>query len=637
MPLDIETFSNTTGGSALFKALGHPLVQPLVSALVERLRRAGRVTIYDPAGHWRTVAALVDLAEVDVQAVFVQDVEHIGQNRLGHVTAPVTDIAKLIPDCLFVLAFDTQRVLGQIAHLVPAQTTVETLDSLRLPDGFLSDKRTYLAGINFATNFAFFREAGGHHTRLVTANYWGAYGATNPRMWCRLFDGAGQELATWEEALPAANGTIVLCSQAIRQRFGLPDFTGQLFLHVLGISGHDVVKYALDTWGDQPDILSCTHDANAWPADFYAGIPAPADGERVFIWVQNSHPVPIPSGSIRLSRMGAGPSVGLAQAIGPFATKPLDVTELLPDLVWPAQIEMEAGRYVARPRYEIHRANGRQRIAHPNVERTDLKPAPALPALTASHLGKGFIVAAPLLPPARYRSVALPTPMSTAQTRLPIQLAAYDSNGRRLIRHRPGELPRDHATAFNVNALMQEAGVAPPDSGHIELTYDFDAGSLADGWLHAIFRYEDLVSGHAAETSFGSHIFNTVLTWRSEPQSYAGRPPGLSTRLFLRLGQDKQDTLCHLIYPASTPWHATSQTEFLLMNRDGIECGRRVYNIACGGSLHFRYLKEFSEDLRRAAGPDAYILVRDATCRLFGYHGLLAGESAFSLDHMFGF
>jgi hypothetical protein len=38
-----------------------------------------------------------------------------------------------------------------------------------------------------------------------------------------------------------------------------------------------------------------------------------------------------------------------------------------------------------------------------------------------------------------------------------------------------------------------------------------------------------------------------------------------------------------------------------------------------------------------AAGDGGYVLVRDTTCRLFGYHGLLRGESAFSLDHMFGF
>jgi hypothetical protein len=40
---------------------------------------------------------------------------------------------------------------------------------------------------------------------------------------------------------------------------------------------------------------------------------------------------------------------------------------------------------------------------------------------------------------------------------------------------------------------------------------------------------------------------------------------------------------------------------------------------------------------RRTAGDGAYLVVRDTTCRLFGYHGLLGAGGAFSLDHMFGF
>ena len=61
----------------------------------------------------------------------------------------------------------------------------------------------------------------------------------------------------------------------MRARFGLGDFTGQLFVQRVGAAGHDVVKYALDTYGDDAGELSCTHDANAWPSDLYAGLPAP--------------------------------------------------------------------------------------------------------------------------------------------------------------------------------------------------------------------------------------------------------------------------------------------------------------------------------------------------------------------------
>ena len=78
----------------------------------------------------------------------------------------------------------------------------------------------------------------------------------------------------------------------------------------------------------------------------------------------------------------------------------------------------------------------------------------------------------------------------------------------------------------------------------------------------------------SAETSFGAHIFNTLTVYRDEPQSYTGRPPGLSTRLFLRLGDEPYDTLCHLIYPASRPLRPESVTEIILHNRTGAEIAR---------------------------------------------------------------
>lgn len=39
----------------------------------------------------------------------------------------------------------------------------------------------------------------------------------------------------------------------------------------------------------------------------------------------------------------------------------------------------------------------------------------------------------------------------------------------------------------------------------------------------------------------------------------------------------------------------------------------------------------------RRAGPRGHVLIRDTTCRLFGYHGLMDDAGGFSLDHMFGF
>ena len=59
--------------------------------------------------------------------------------------------------------------------------------------------------------------------------------------------------------------------------------------------------------------------------------------------------------------------------------------------------------------------------------------------------------------------------------------------------------------------------------------------------------------------------------------------------------------------------------------------------IPLSGSYHFRAKTEFEAEAIAAAGENAYVLIRDTTCRLFGYHGLIAAGGAFSLDHMFGF
>jgi hypothetical protein len=361
-------------------------------------------------------------------------------------------------------------------------------------------------------------------------------------------------------------------------------------------------------------------------------LPAPAPGERVILWLQNSHAVPIPARAIGLSVMGDQHVAILDEPIGPFATRALDVTELLPGVAWPAQIELLAGKHMVRPRYEIIEGK-RRRIAHVNVERDDLKPDPELPQLSET-LGKGYLLPAPILPRAEWQSLVLPTPMAVAQEELPIAAIVYDPEGREVARHRFGRLPRGHRTALELDDLSTALG---DGYGHVELVYDFTEGGDADGWLHALFRYRHRTSGHAAETSFGAHVFNTILTYRDEPQSYSGRPPGLSTRLFLRLGQDHYDTLCHLIYPASLPWRSTSTTDIILNDAFGREVAQKSLAIPCSGSRLWRYHELFDRDTRAAAGDGAYAVIRDQTCRLFGYHGLLGRDGAFSLDHMFGY
>jgi hypothetical protein len=97
------------------------------------------------------------------------------------------------------------------------------------------------------------------------------------------------------------------------------------------------------------------------------------------------------------------------------------------------------------------------------------------------------------------------------------------------------------------------------------------------------------------------------------------------------------ETMCHLIYPASLPWHPHSDTALILMSGRGTEIARRAVRIPCGGSHFFHVRQTIDGREIGRAGDGAYVVVRDTTCRLFGYHGLMNGAASFSLDHMFGF
>ena len=152
---------------------------------------------------------------------------------------------------------------------------------------------------------------------------------------------------------------------------------------------------------------------------------------------------------------------------------------------------------------------------------------------------------------------------------------------------------RDHDVALDVDDVA---------AGHAELVYDFRDGGEADGWLHALFRYEDRQSGHVAESSFGGHIFNTIMTYRDEPQSYGGPPPGLTTRLFLKLGDARRRSFAVLIYPASAPWHAQSATVLMLHDGAGEVIAEQRVAIACSGSAMVWPHAVFGDAALRQAG-----------------------------------
>ncbi len=459
MQLKIETFSNARGGNAFFKAVTHPEAARAAAGLIARLGR-GRVAVYDPEGRAEALGQLYGFSRLKLAGLFVQDLTAIGGRSLGQTAQPVTSLKDSGADIVFVAAFESSRLIEHIRHLLPPGSSVESLDALRLPDALLTNRRNYLDPINFATNFVFFRDSRGLSTRLASANYWSGYGAGEVKLWLALFGEAGQELARWQETLPAGVGSYAIDSREVRRKFKLGEFTGQLFLHAVGVAGHDVVKYALDVFGEdgREPSLSCTHDANSWPSDLYAGLPAPKPGEAVTLWVQNSMPCAIPPGSVGLNLMGDAKIIHLNEAIAPFASQALDVASLLPQARWPQQIEIHSGKYLVRPRYEV-KQGGRTRIAHVNVEREDLNPDPKIAEL-GNLLGKGYLLPAPVLPRARWRSIALPTPMSTAQATLPIALAVYDSSGRETARHRFGNLARKQSVAVDVDALLNGAEIA---------------------------------------------------------------------------------------------------------------------------------------------------------------------------------
>ena len=617
MVLKIKTFANQKP-CTFFKALGHPMI----AESLENFKKDPLPAIYDPEGHLEDFLAMTNLSAPS--HIYVQAIE-----ALKPKTSLISQIQQDKLQKLLILSFDPEKHLTQIKHLLPPSCEVTSLKKLRLPDAMLTDPKDYLSDLNFATNFAFFREDGGWHTRIKTANYWPKYGSQELKLWALLFDEKGNSIARWEEALSPNVHSIVIDSRDVKKRFNLPDFTGQLFIHITGTKGHSIVKYALDTFHDD-GMLSATHDANAWPPEYFAGLPAPRENEKVLLWLQNSHPIPVAAKGISLNLMGDSHSVTLDPDIPPFGTYALDVATLFPDTRWPHQIEIHAGHYFVRPRYEVINEKGYRCMAHVNVERNDLKPDSKLKEVR-NFLGKGFILPAPIFSTDDYITTLLPTPMSRELRFMPLKALVYDKDGQLEGDYAFGNLPRNHQKALVVNDLAQLG----QDYGHVELIYDFEAGDEADSWLHALFRYEHKTLPGQAETSFGSHIFNTAITYKNEPQSYKGQPPGLTTGLFLRVDDDIE-TFCHLIYPASTPWHKTSETMLILHTKDGHPIAKTSLKIPQSGSRLWVYQDTFSvSDREKARG--GYVTIQDKTCRLFGYHGLRHKNGNFSLDHMFGF
>jgi hypothetical protein len=631
----LRTFDNQSGRNVFYRAAIHPMTAPLTARMIDKVARAASIAVYDPAGYFTDLAAMHDLSGWAIEGVYVQRIEEVGQVRAGFTARPLTEIADSTASLIFIADFDGERLLSRLGPYRPAAAGMESLDALRLGPEWLTDPTRYLEPLNFVSDFLFFRDADGLHTAISTINYWHDRGAHDTRLWCRLFGANGAVLAEWEQKLPPGPCGIRLDSAEIRQRFRLGEFAGSLFIHVIGSAAHDTLKYAVDIYDDAGATTTATHDSNPWAADFYAGLPAPGPGQRVRLWLQNCYPTPIPAGATLIRPMGGDGFTGVGPEIPPYGTVAVDVARDLPGTVWPDQFEIQADKYFCRPRYEIDMPDGHRSVAHVNVERSDLKPAPDLAEATRI-VGKGFILCGPLLPVADWSGLVLPTPMSTWQQEIALTLRAYDSQGTLVAEHALGKQARNAQRPVEFDGILAGKTLAG-GYGHLELGYDFARGTEGDGWLHAIFRFARRDTGRSAETSFGSHMFNVPAVWRNEPNAYLGKPPGLSTRLYLRLPDRPGRTMCHLSYPTSGRWRALSETDLILYSAAGAEVARKRIEIPCSGSRLIDVAATFDGAEVKAAAGGGYMLIRDTTCRLFGYHIFLGAGGGFAIDHMFGF
>jgi hypothetical protein len=631
----LRTFDNQTGRNVFYRAAIHPMTAPLTAQMIATVAQADSVAVYDPAGYFSDLAAMHDLGGWNIEGVYVQRIEEVGQQRAGFTARPLTEIADSPASLIFVADFDSERLLSRLGPYRPKAELIESLDAMRLGPEWLTDASRYLEPLNFVSDFLFFRDADGLHTSISTINYWHERGARDTRLWCRLFGAEGAVLADWEQKLPPGPCGIRLDSAVVRQRFGLGEFTGSLFVHVIGTAAHDTLKYAVDIYDNDGATTTATHDSNPWAADFYAGLPAPAPGQRVKLWLQNCYPTPVPAGATLVRPMGGGDFAGVGPEIPPYGTIAIEVSRQFPNTAWPGQFEIRGDKYFCRPRYEIDMPDGRRSVAHVNVERGDLKAEPDLEAASRI-VGKGFILCGPLLPVADWSGLVLPTPMATWQQEIALTLRAYDSDGALVAEHRLGKQTRGTQRPVALDEMLG-GKTLPSGYGHLELGYDFETGTEGDGWIHAIFRFDRRDTGRSAETSFGSHMFNVPAVWRNEPNAYLGKPPGLSTRLFLRLPDQPGRTMCHLSYPTSGRWRPLSETDLILYSAAGAEIARNRIHIPCSGSRLVDAADTFdAADLQAAAGG-GYVLIRDTTCRLFGYHIFLGSGGGFALDHMFGF
>src|ERR1700732_549949 len=143
----------------------------------------------------------------------------LGGEVRGRRAAPVDRLAESGARSVLVAAFDAERLIGQPQPYLPGDAQVLSLDAMRIPEARLTNRRIYLDPLNFATNFALFRDTGALHTRLVTVNYWAGYGSAEVSCWLTLFDADGEAIADWCEHGGPGAAAITIDSRQVRRRF----------------------------------------------------------------------------------------------------------------------------------------------------------------------------------------------------------------------------------------------------------------------------------------------------------------------------------------------------------------------------------------------------------------------------------
>ena len=109
MSFPIKTFSNRDGPDCLFKALGHPRVQPLATGLLEDLRAAREVAVYDPLGVFDVFAAFNNIDNINFSDLYVQNINDVGCVRQGMTAQPVSLLPRSKAKRLLVLAVEAER------------------------------------------------------------------------------------------------------------------------------------------------------------------------------------------------------------------------------------------------------------------------------------------------------------------------------------------------------------------------------------------------------------------------------------------------------------------------------------------------------------------------------------------------